>query len=107
MISARRGNDAKAEEAAGAISFHVIWNTMSSDQSAEKCAWFFQLQELFSTQLPKMPKEYITRIVFDPRHKSLALVKKGRLSISENLLCNCLKPARICLDVGLERATVV
>lgn len=76
-MSARRGQIAKDEEAAGVISFHVVWNTMARDQNEEKCAWLFQLQELFGAQLPKMPKEYITRIVFDPRHKSLVLVKKG------------------------------
>ena len=26
----------------------------------------------------RMPKEYITRLVFDPKHKTLALVKNGK-----------------------------
>ena len=26
----------------------------------------------------RMPKEYITRLVFDPKHKTLALVKDGK-----------------------------
>ena len=29
-----------------------------------------ELKEIFGTQLPKMPKEYIVRLVFDKKHKS-------------------------------------
>lgn len=50
---------------------------MEANQNPEKIAWLLQLQGLFSTQLPRMPKEYITRLVFDYRHKSLVLVKQG------------------------------
>jgi len=32
------------------------------------------LKTLFAKQLPKMPKEYIARLVLDPRHKSLAIL---------------------------------
>ena len=32
------------------------------------------LKNLFSKQLPKMPKDYIVRLVFDRRHKSLAIL---------------------------------
>lgn len=28
--------------------------------------WLVGLQNVFSHQLPRMPKEYITRLVFDP-----------------------------------------
>lgn len=34
------------------------------------------LKNIFSKQLPNMPKEYITRLVFDRRHRSIAVVKK-------------------------------
>ena len=34
---------------------------------------------LYGPQLPRMPKEYITRLVFDPKHKCLALVKDSRV----------------------------
>ena len=33
------------------------------------------LKVIFQKQLPKMPKEYITRLVYDRRHHSLAIVK--------------------------------
>lgn len=35
------------------------------------------LKNIFSKQLPNMPKEYITRLVFDRRHRSVAVVKQG------------------------------
>ena len=35
------------------------------------------LKNIFSKQLPNMPKEYITRLVFDRRHRSVAVVKRG------------------------------
>lgn len=34
-------------------------------------------QEIFHQQLPKMPKEYIVRLVFDRKHRSIVLTKKG------------------------------
>jgi histone acetyltransferase len=35
------------------------------------------LKTLFQKQLPVMPREYITRLVFDPNQKCLAIVKNG------------------------------
>ncbi|KAI5180965.1 histone acetyltransferase [Nematocida sp. AWRm80] len=35
-----------------------------------------ELRAIFQKQLPKMPKEYVTRLVFDIKHKSMALVHK-------------------------------
>jgi hypothetical protein len=36
-------------------------------------------QNIFSRQLPKMPKDYIVRLVFDRRHISLAILRLGRI----------------------------
>ena len=35
------------------------------------------LKNIFSKQLPNMPKEYIARLVLDRRHRSVALVAQG------------------------------
>ncbi|EIW70367.1 hypothetical protein TREMEDRAFT_29235, partial [Tremella mesenterica DSM 1558] len=35
------------------------------------------LKNLFQRQLPKMPREYITRLVLDKNHLSMAIVKRG------------------------------
>jgi hypothetical protein len=35
------------------------------------------LKNIFSKQLPNMPKEYIARLVLDRRHRSVALLRRG------------------------------
>jgi histone acetyltransferase len=35
------------------------------------------LKNIFQKQLPKMPREYIARLVFDRAHWSMAIVKRG------------------------------
>jgi hypothetical protein len=37
------------------------------------------LKNIFSKQLPKMPREYIVRLVLDHRHVSLAICRQGRV----------------------------
>lgn len=41
--------------------------------------WLVAIKEIFSKQLPKMPKEYIVRLVFDRNHRSLLLLKQNRV----------------------------
>ncbi|CAG9533745.1 unnamed protein product [Cercopithifilaria johnstoni] len=77
-VDVARSEVSRLEECNGIISFHVISNNFDADQSRQKLTWLLQLQCLFSTQLPRMPKEYITRLVFDNRHKNLVIVKKER-----------------------------
>lgn len=36
------------------------------------------LKNIFSRQLPKMPREYIVRLVFDKRHFSLAILRNDK-----------------------------
>lgn len=40
--------------------------------------WLLGLHNVFAHQLPGMPREYISQLVFDPKHKTLALIKEGR-----------------------------
>jgi hypothetical protein len=39
------------------------------------------LKNIFSKQLPNMPREYITRLVLDRRHRSVAIVKQDGLVV--------------------------
>jgi histone acetyltransferase len=48
---------------------------ITNDYKEESSVLLCTLKNVFAKQLPKMPKEYICRLVFDPRHKSLALCK--------------------------------
>lgn len=74
-----RDEAARQEEKKGVIQFHVVGNTLTKKVSKQSMIWLVGLQNVFSHQLPRMPKEYITRLVFDPKHKTLALVKDNRV----------------------------
>jgi histone acetyltransferase len=56
------------------VTFEVVTNNGSDDT----CARLIDLKNIFSKQLPKMPREYIVRLVFDQRHVSVAMIKNGR-----------------------------
>ncbi|PSN51157.1 Histone acetyltransferase KAT2A [Blattella germanica] len=64
--NAPRDETAKQEELRGIISFHVVGNSLTSAVSKQTMLWLIGLQNVFSHQLPRMPKEYISRLVFDP-----------------------------------------
>ncbi|XP_029104303.1 histone acetyltransferase KAT2B isoform X1 [Scleropages formosus] len=81
LLSAHSARDeaARLEERRGVIEFHVIGNSLSQKPNKKIMMWLVGLQNVFSHQLPRMPKEYITRLVFDPKHKTLSLIKDGRV----------------------------
>ncbi|OAA48814.1 histone acetyltransferase GCN5 [Cordyceps fumosorosea ARSEF 2679] len=59
------------EERAGEIEYRVVNN----DGSRESIIILTGLKCLFQKQLPKMPKDYIARLVYDRNHLSMAIVK--------------------------------
>jgi len=69
-IRVRDGN-AREEEAADILQ----WKIIDNDGSRETLRLLAQMKNVVSVQLPKMPKPYITRLVFDPQHKSLVAIK--------------------------------
>ncbi|XP_023216584.1 histone acetyltransferase KAT2A [Centruroides vittatus] len=77
--NAARDEAARLEERRGIIQFHVVGNSLTKKVSRQALIWLVGLQNVFSHQLPRMPKEYITRLVFDPKHKTLSLIKDGRV----------------------------
>lgn len=64
---------AAMEERAGLIQFRIVRN----DGTPESGILLTGLKNIFQRQLPKMPREYITRLVFDRTHVGLAIVKRG------------------------------
>ncbi|XP_076059998.1 gcn5 acetyltransferase [Oratosquilla oratoria] len=76
--NAARDEAAKMEERKGNIEFHVVGNSLTRKVSKQTMLWLIGLQNVFSHQLPRMPKEYISRLVFDPKHQTLALIKDNR-----------------------------
>lgn len=67
--------DAKAEEDDGLVTFRVVTN----DGKPKSMIDLITLKNIFSTQLPKMPKEYIVRLVLDRKHRSMCILKRGRV----------------------------
>ena len=61
------------EERSGLIQFRVVTN----DGKPESLVILTGLKHIFMKQLPKMPREYITRLVLDRNHWSMAIVKRG------------------------------
>jgi histone acetyltransferase len=60
------------EERNGEIEFRVVNN----DNKRESLIILTGLKCIFQKQLPKMPKDYIARLVYDRTHLSMAIVKK-------------------------------
>lgn len=59
------------EERRGDIEFRVVNN----DGSHDSFIVLTGLKCIFQKQLPKMPKDYIARLVYDRSHLSMAIVK--------------------------------
>lgn len=72
-VAPRKERPAVIEERTGLIQFRVVTN----DGNPESMILLMGLKNIFQRQLPKMPREYITRLVFDRNHQSLAIVKRG------------------------------
>ncbi|GAV53214.1 hypothetical protein ZYGR_0AI04980 [Zygosaccharomyces rouxii] len=60
------------EEKEGRIEFRVVNN----DNTKENLMVLTGLKNIFQKQLPKMPKEYIARLVYDRNHLSMAVVRR-------------------------------
>ena len=60
------------EERDGVIEFRVVNN----DNSKENMIILTGLKNIFQKQLPKMPREYIARLIYDRNHLSMAIIKK-------------------------------
>lgn len=65
-VNAPRDEAAKAEEKRGEIEFHIVGNSLTHPISKQTMLWLLGLQSVFSHQLPDMPREYISQLVFDP-----------------------------------------
>ncbi|KAL0077510.1 histone acetyltransferase-like protein [Phycomyces blakesleeanus] len=72
MPTEKKESAAMIEERKGEIEIRVIGN----DSSRESMIFLTGLKNIFQKQLPKMPKEYIARLVYDRNHRSIALVRK-------------------------------
>lgn len=52
------------------VEFRVVWN----DGTPEHMIALICAKNIFAAQLPKMPKEYIARLVLDRNHRTMAII---------------------------------
>ena len=74
--SMSRDHAAKLEEESGELAFRYVMN----DGTAQHIMWLINLKNIFAKQLPKMPREYICRLVMDRNHRSMVVVKRGKVA---------------------------
>lgn len=92
--NAARDETARLEERRGIIEFHVIGNSLSQKSNKKILMWLVGLQNVFSHQLPRMPKEYITRLVFDPWVLGAAGAAWGSPRLTVGLAAGSTRPWR-------------
>jgi histone acetyltransferase len=68
----KRDSNVKQQEELGKLSFEVIQN----DGTEKNMKLLIDLKNIIAKQLPKMPKEYIVRLVLDRRHESMIIIDK-------------------------------
>ena len=63
------------------IDYHegITYEVVTNDGQDESMIRLIALKNIFSKQLPKMPREYIVRLVLDHRHVSLAILRHKRI----------------------------
>ena len=53
-------------ERSGVLKLWVVRNNLETRPPDQHLMWLLEAKDVYSIQLPKMPKEYITRLVFCP-----------------------------------------
>ncbi|PXF46557.1 Histone acetyltransferase GCN5 [Gracilariopsis chorda] len=56
---------------------NVKFEVVKNDSTRESLLMLLGLKNVFVKQLPNMPRPYVSRLVFDRKHESLALLKKS------------------------------
>lgn len=74
---ATRDRGAKVEEDQGILDYSILTN----DGTHRNMKLLIDLKNIFSRQLPKMPKEYIVKLVFDRHHESMVILKNNNTVI--------------------------
>ncbi|CAJ0571484.1 unnamed protein product, partial [Mesorhabditis spiculigera] len=78
MIDVARADDVFEEELNGDLQFRVIQNRVDVQMQSNILYYLSQLLQLYSVALPKMPREYITRLIYDTRHMNMVIIKPDR-----------------------------
>ena len=81
-----RDKNIKTQEEKGLFEFVVVRNTgENTKENLDNMKLLTDLKNIISKQLPKMPKEYIVRLVFDKLHESMLIIKRNPYYIYKSL----------------------
>ena len=83
----QRDKNVKSQEDKGLLDFRVIKN----DGDIKNMKLLTDLKNIIAKQLPKMPKEYIVRLVFDRKHESMVILKSKKKKILKKNFFNFFK----------------
>jgi len=61
-----RDETAKLEQSKKIVEFHIVGNSLTQIVSKQTMLWLIGVHNVFSHQLVRMPREYISQFVFDP-----------------------------------------
>jgi histone acetyltransferase len=76
----QRDKNIKIQEEKGIFDFLVIKNTgENTKENLDNMKLLTDLKNIIAKQLPKMPKEYIVRLVFDKHHESMLIIKSKHI----------------------------
>lgn len=64
--NAPRDETPKYEESRKIIEFHIVGNSLTEPVSKQTMLWLIGVHNVFSHQLTRMPREYLSQLVFDP-----------------------------------------
>ncbi len=56
-----------------------VFETIRNNGEIQVMKQLIDLKNIFARQLPKMPREYIVRLVFDHKHESIVIKKNGKI----------------------------
>ena len=77
-----RDKNIKIQEEKGIFEFVVVRNTGENNkENLDNMKLLTDLKNIISKQLPKMPKEYIVRLVFDKLHESMLIIRSNSFFI--------------------------
>ena len=72
----QRDKNIKIQEEKGLFDFLVIRNTGENNkENLDNMKLLTDLKNIIAKQHPKMPKEYIVRLVFDKHHENMIIIK--------------------------------
>ena len=72
----QRDKNIKIQEEKGTYDFVAVRNTgENTDENLYSMKLLTDLKNIIAKQLPKMPKEYIVRLVFDKKNESMIIIK--------------------------------